>query len=130
MTIVSFCKIVMQRTPQTILTKPPSTASYRSYWALGEHVQDCLMSLNAYNSMRPDEIFLSEGGGRLEQAAPENCGCFIPRGVQGQIERVCLTRSSTWPGDWQVSPWQEGWNFMGYKVPSEPSCSVIVYIYT
>lgn len=42
------------KNPQIILTKPPSTASHKSYWALGEHVQDWLMRLNVYSSMKPD----------------------------------------------------------------------------
>ena len=71
------------------------------------------------------EILYSDSGKALVQAAQRSCGCLIPGGVQGHTG---LGWGSEQPGLVAGNPWQGVWNQMIFKVPSNPSHSVILWL--
>uniref|UniRef100_A0A8C3KKU6 IF rod domain-containing protein n=1 Tax=Calidris pygmaea TaxID=425635 RepID=A0A8C3KKU6_9CHAR len=69
-----------------------------------------------------EELVWCEGGESLAQVAPRSCGCPIPGGVQGQVggglEQPGLVGGGAAQG--------RRWNWMIFKVPSNPNCSMIL----
>ena len=69
------------------------------------------------------EILYYEGGEALEQVAQRSCGCSLAGSVQGQVGR-----GFEHPGLVKGVPshGRGGWDWMIFKVPSNPNHSMIL----